>query len=146
MTQVPPPPQGLYDPRFEHDSCGVSFVVDMYGRKSHEMVQRGQVVVDAIGDFPGVGRPRCRGGGQAFSCQLDQVRIGVAVLQSLKELDLVGMCGHGERDLTLTWIGRLAGQDLGQEPAQGKDVGALVELIHAALRLLGRHVGRCAQD
>ena len=36
-----PAPQGLYDPAFEHDACGVAFVVDMHGRKSHAMVQRG---------------------------------------------------------------------------------------------------------
>ena len=36
-----PAKQGLYDPRFEHDACGVSFVVDMHGRKSHRMVQLG---------------------------------------------------------------------------------------------------------
>jgi glutamate synthase (NADPH/NADH) large chain len=36
-----PPAQGLYDPRFEHDACGVSFVVDMHGRKSHRMVELG---------------------------------------------------------------------------------------------------------
>jgi glutamate synthase (NADPH) large chain len=30
-----PPKQGLYDPWFEHDSCGVGFVVDMKGRKSN---------------------------------------------------------------------------------------------------------------
>ena len=35
-----PPPQGLYDPRFEHDSCGVGFVVDMQGRKSRRLVTR----------------------------------------------------------------------------------------------------------
>jgi glutamate synthase (NADPH/NADH) large chain len=29
---------GLYDPRFEHDSCGVSFVVDMLGRRSHALL------------------------------------------------------------------------------------------------------------
>ena len=29
---------GLYDPRFEHDSCGVSFVVDIKGRSSHDIV------------------------------------------------------------------------------------------------------------
>ena len=28
--------QGLYDPAFEHDACGVAFVVDLHGRKSHE--------------------------------------------------------------------------------------------------------------
>ena len=27
-----PPPQGLYSPEFEHDSCGVGFVVDLQGR------------------------------------------------------------------------------------------------------------------
>src|SRR5690348_5922636 len=34
-----PEAQGLYDPRFEHDACGVSFVVDVKGRKSHEIVE-----------------------------------------------------------------------------------------------------------
>ena len=34
----PPAKQGLYDPQFEHDSCGVGFVVNMKGRKSHEIV------------------------------------------------------------------------------------------------------------
>ncbi|MBY5161414.1 glutamate synthase large subunit [Salsipaludibacter albus] len=36
-----PVADGLYDPRNEHDACGVSFVVDMHGRATHEMVQRG---------------------------------------------------------------------------------------------------------
>ncbi|MDQ1520190.1 MAG: glutamate synthase large chain, partial [Actinomycetota bacterium] len=35
-----PSAHGLYDPRFEHDSCGVSFVVDMRGRQSHRIVER----------------------------------------------------------------------------------------------------------
>jgi glutamate synthase (ferredoxin) len=36
-----PPKQGLYDPRFEHDACGVGFVVNVKGRKSHEIVRQG---------------------------------------------------------------------------------------------------------
>src|SRR4051794_6182643 len=36
-----PEPQGLYDPAFEHDACGVSFVVDMKGRRSHDIVDKG---------------------------------------------------------------------------------------------------------
>ena len=35
-----PPAQGLYDPRFEHDSCGVGFVVDMQGRKSRTLIDQ----------------------------------------------------------------------------------------------------------
>src|ERR1035438_4596701 len=34
-----PPKQGLYDPQFEHDSCGVGFVVDIKGRKSHKIIR-----------------------------------------------------------------------------------------------------------
>jgi glutamate synthase (NADPH/NADH) large chain len=41
VTTTPPPAQGLYDPRFEHDACGVAFVVDMHGRRSHELVEQG---------------------------------------------------------------------------------------------------------
>src|SRR5215204_3049709 len=36
-----PSKQGLYDPRFEHDACGVSFVADLHGRASHRMVELG---------------------------------------------------------------------------------------------------------
>ena len=33
--------EGLYDPDFEHDACGVAFVVDLHGRKSHERIRQG---------------------------------------------------------------------------------------------------------
>ncbi len=36
----PPPKQGLYDPRFEHDACGVGFLVNIKGRKSHQLVRQ----------------------------------------------------------------------------------------------------------
>ena len=35
-----PARQGLYDPRHEHDACGVGFVVDLKGRKSHSIVEQ----------------------------------------------------------------------------------------------------------
>ena len=36
----PPPRQGLYDPQFEHEACGVGFVVNIKGRKSHAIIQQ----------------------------------------------------------------------------------------------------------
>ena len=36
-----PAPQGLYDPRFEHDACGVNFVCNLRGEASHEIVAYG---------------------------------------------------------------------------------------------------------
>jgi glutamate synthase (ferredoxin) len=35
-----PGKQGLYDPAYEHDACGVGFLVDLKNRKSHEIVQK----------------------------------------------------------------------------------------------------------
>ncbi|PYO54105.1 MAG: glutamate synthase large subunit, partial [Candidatus Rokuibacteriota bacterium] len=49
--QAPPafadqvPAQGLYDPAHEHDACGVGFVVDIKGRKSHAIVRQGLLVL-----------------------------------------------------------------------------------------------------
>ena len=42
-----PEKQGLYDPAYEHDACGVGFVVDIKGRKSHKILQQGLQVADA---------------------------------------------------------------------------------------------------
>src|ERR1700677_2701301 len=36
-----PVAQGLYDPAFEHDACGVGFVVDLKNRKSHDVIVKG---------------------------------------------------------------------------------------------------------
>ncbi len=40
-----PESQGLYDPRFEHDACGVNFVCHLQGQASHRIVQMG---IDAL--------------------------------------------------------------------------------------------------
>ncbi len=56
-----PARQGLYDPRNEHDSCGVGFVANIKGRKSHDIIERGlQILVNldhrgAVGADPLVG-------------------------------------------------------------------------------------------
>ncbi len=56
-----PERQGLYDPRNEHDSCGIGFVADIKGRKSQDIIARGlQILVNldhrgAVGADPSVG-------------------------------------------------------------------------------------------
>ncbi|MGE5501157.1 MAG: hypothetical protein ACM3W4_04450, partial [Ignavibacteriales bacterium] len=56
-----PGSQGLYDPRNEHDACGVGFVANIKGRKSHDIVRQGlQILVNldhrgAVGADPLVG-------------------------------------------------------------------------------------------
>src|SRR6202030_1368423 len=52
---------GLYDPRNEHDSCGIGFVANIKGRKSHDIITRGlQILINldhrgAVGADPLVG-------------------------------------------------------------------------------------------
>src|SRR5437879_9335238 len=42
-----PAAQGLYDPRHEHDACGVGFVVNITGKKSHTIVRQAlQVLIN----------------------------------------------------------------------------------------------------
>ncbi|MEK7850409.1 MAG: hypothetical protein AAB275_00870, partial [Deltaproteobacteria bacterium] len=36
-----PPRQGLYDPQYEKDNCGVGFVANIKGVKSHDIVMKG---------------------------------------------------------------------------------------------------------
>src|SRR5699024_904552 len=39
MTLIPGP-QGLYNPEFEKDSCGVAFIADMHGRATRDIVDK----------------------------------------------------------------------------------------------------------
>src|ERR1700756_2463259 len=43
-----PSKRGLYDPRFEHDACGVGFVVNIKGNKSHEIVEQALTVLQNL--------------------------------------------------------------------------------------------------
>ncbi|MEU4211521.1 glutamate synthase large subunit [Streptomyces sp. NPDC026206] len=40
-----PAPQGMYDPRNEHDACGVGFVATLTGEASHELVEQALTVL-----------------------------------------------------------------------------------------------------
>src|SRR4028119_2479356 len=40
-----PPKQGPYDPQFEHDACGVGFIVHMKGQASHEIVEQALTIL-----------------------------------------------------------------------------------------------------
>ncbi|MDA4835764.1 hypothetical protein NY536_30500, partial [Enterobacter hormaechei] len=38
--------QGLYDPSFEHDACGIGFVANIKGRKSHQHISDALTVLE----------------------------------------------------------------------------------------------------
>ncbi|MDX1961816.1 MAG: glutamate synthase large subunit [Pirellulales bacterium] len=43
-----PAPQGLYHPEQEHDACGVGFVVNMHGVKSHRIIEQGIEILEHL--------------------------------------------------------------------------------------------------
>jgi glutamate synthase domain-containing protein 2/glutamate synthase domain-containing protein 1/glutamate synthase domain-containing protein 3 len=43
-----PPKQGLYDPKFEHDACGIGFVVNIKGEKSHRIIEQALTVLQNL--------------------------------------------------------------------------------------------------
>ena len=64
-----PAKQGLYDPRFEHDSCGVGFVVNLQGRKSHSIVQKAIEVLINLEHRGACGCEKNTGDGAGISVQ-----------------------------------------------------------------------------
>ena len=48
MTYLSERAAGLYDPRFEHDACGIGAVVDIKGRKSHQTVSDALTIVEHL--------------------------------------------------------------------------------------------------
>lgn len=65
-----PDAQGLYDPRNEKDSCGVGFIADMKGRKSHKIVQDGIQILLNLEHRGAVGADPRAGDGAGMLVQL----------------------------------------------------------------------------
>ena len=40
--------EGLYDPSFEHDNCGIGAIIDIEGRKSHQLVSDALRIVENL--------------------------------------------------------------------------------------------------
>ncbi len=59
---------GLYDPAFERDSCGVGFVADMGGQKSHATIQSGLLVLKNLQHRGACGCDQDTGDGAGSSC------------------------------------------------------------------------------
>ena len=58
--------QGLYDPAFEHDACGVAFVVDIKGRKSHDIIAKSLTILRNLSHRGATGSEINTGDGAGF--------------------------------------------------------------------------------
>jgi len=69
-TGTLPPRQGLYDPANEHDACGVGFVANVKGHKSHEIVRQGLSILENLTHRGAVGADPCAGDGAGILIQI----------------------------------------------------------------------------
>ena len=67
---LPPPAQGLYDPKREHDACGVGFVADLKARPSHTIVQYGLQILENLTHRGAVGADPLAGDGAGMLVQM----------------------------------------------------------------------------
>ena len=64
-----PAAEGLYDPALEKDSCGVGFIANIKGKKSHQIVQDA-INIPAISNIAALSAPiRAQATARASSCR-----------------------------------------------------------------------------
>jgi glutamate synthase domain-containing protein 2/glutamate synthase domain-containing protein 1/glutamate synthase domain-containing protein 3 len=61
---------GMYDPQYEHDACGVGFVADIKGKKSHNIVQNGIEILENLRHRGAVGCDPNTGDGAGITTQI----------------------------------------------------------------------------
>jgi glutamate synthase (NADPH/NADH) large chain len=66
----PPPAQGLYDPKREHDACGVGFVADLKARPSHKIVEHGLQILENLTHRGATGADPLAGDGAGILVQI----------------------------------------------------------------------------
>ena len=65
-----PAKQGLYDPAYEHDACGVGLLANIDGAKSHEIVERGLQVLENMEHRGAEGADERTGDGAGIMVQI----------------------------------------------------------------------------
>ncbi len=82
--------QGLYDPRNEHDACGVGFVVNIKGRKSHDIIAQGLKILENLDHRGAVGADPLVGDGAGILIQIPDALLNDWARAKGKSLPAVG--------------------------------------------------------
>src|SRR4051812_43911291 len=68
--QAMPPADGLYDPRFEHDACGVALVARLDNRPSHDVVDKALTALENLEHRGAAGADKHTGDGAGMLVQM----------------------------------------------------------------------------
>ncbi len=91
-----PKKQGLYDPWFEHDACGVGFVVDIKGRQSHDILKQAIQLLKNLDHRGAAGSEANTGDGAGILMQIPHRFLKEACKKARIDLPAPGDygCGH----------------------------------------------------
>ncbi|MCB1949580.1 glutamate synthase large subunit [Nitrosomonas sp.] len=87
--------QGLYEPAFEHDSCGIGFVVNIKGKASHQIVEQALTVLQNLDHRGACGCEENTGDGAGILLQIPHVHLQRACEGLGFELSDPGQYGVG---------------------------------------------------
>ena len=90
-----PPQQGLYHPANEHESCGIGFVVDMYGRKSRQLIDQALDVLAHLNHRGARGSEPDTGDGAGTLLQIPHAALQILARENGLELPEAGAYGVG---------------------------------------------------
>ena len=96
-----PPKQGLYDPRHEHDACGVGFVANIKGVRTHATVQRGLEILVNLDHRGAVGADPLLGDGAGLLIQIPD-----ALLRGWAESESVILPASGDYAVAMCFLPR----------------------------------------
>ena len=90
-----PPARGLYDPRNEHDACGVGFIAQMKNVKSHQIVEEGLAMLENLTHRGAVGADPLMGDGAGVLVQIPDRFFREEMAEAGIELPPAGQYGVG---------------------------------------------------
>jgi glutamate synthase (NADPH/NADH) large chain len=90
-----PSAQGLYNPANEHDACGVGFIANIKGKKSHSLVAQGLKILDNLSHRGATGYDPLLGDGAGILIQLPDLHMRRVCGKQGITLPAVGQYGVG---------------------------------------------------
>src|SRR5438552_10608735 len=94
-TRFPPAKQGLYDPRNEHDACGLGFIAHIKGQKSHAIITQGLQILKNLTHRGATGADPLQGDGAGILIQMPDAFLRRVCGRQGLTLPAIGQYGVG---------------------------------------------------
>ncbi len=146
-----PSKQGLYDPQFEHDACGVGFVANIKGQKTHEIVRSGIKILENLAHRGACGCDPLTGDGAGIMLQMPDKFLQKIVKGTSIILPAEGDYGCGivflpsevgERNIVQGWLEHIIHEE-GQKflgwrevPHVSDSIGPVARSVEPAFKML----------